>query len=108
MRSLVILAAVCFSTSAYAQDAPPKVGNKSLAQVKPKEPMGCKLVGMPAQLTRHRRRKLALQSQRNVRRDRQSKPDIRSQGRGFFHRAGFALTQPHVRQIDVMVGQESL
>jgi hypothetical protein len=45
MRSLVILAAVCFSTSAYAQDAPPKVGNKPLAQVKPKEPMGCKLVG---------------------------------------------------------------
>jgi hypothetical protein len=46
MRSLVILAAVCFSTSAYAQDAPPKVGNKPLVQVKPKEPMGCKLVGM--------------------------------------------------------------
>src|SRR3977135_17732 len=45
MRALVILAAVCFSTSAYAQDAPPKVGNKPLAQVKPKEPMGCKLVG---------------------------------------------------------------
>ena len=45
MRSLVILAAVCFSTSAYAQDTPPKVGNKPLAQIKPKEPMGCKLVG---------------------------------------------------------------
>jgi hypothetical protein len=45
MRALVILAAVCFSTSAYAQDAPPKVGNKPLAQVRPKEPMGCKLVG---------------------------------------------------------------
>ena len=26
--------------------APPKVGNKPLVQVKPKEPMGCKLVGM--------------------------------------------------------------
>jgi hypothetical protein len=26
MRSLVILAAVCFSTSAYAEDTPPKVG----------------------------------------------------------------------------------
>jgi hypothetical protein len=46
MRSLVIFVAVCFWTSAYAQDAPPKVGNKPLAQVKPKEPMGCKLVGM--------------------------------------------------------------
>jgi hypothetical protein len=45
MRVLVILAAVCFSTSAYAQDARPKVGNKPLAQVKPKELMGCKLVG---------------------------------------------------------------
>jgi hypothetical protein len=45
MRSLVILFAVCFSTSAYAQDAPPKVGNRPLAQVKPKEPMGCKFVG---------------------------------------------------------------
>jgi hypothetical protein len=45
MRALVILAAVCFSTNAFAQDAPPKVGNKPLAQVKPKEPMGCKLVG---------------------------------------------------------------
>ena len=45
MRSLVILAAVCFSTSAYAQHTPPKVGNKPLAQIKPKEPMGCKLVG---------------------------------------------------------------
>jgi hypothetical protein len=45
MTSLVILAAVCFSTSAYAQDTPPKVGNKPLAQTKPKEPMGCKLVG---------------------------------------------------------------
>jgi len=45
MRALVIFAAVCFSTSAYGQAAPPKVGNKPLVQVKPKEPMGCKLVG---------------------------------------------------------------
>jgi hypothetical protein len=44
MRALVILAAVCFSTSAYAQGSP-KVGSKPLVQVKPKEPMGCKLVG---------------------------------------------------------------
>ena len=44
MRALVIFA-VCFSTSAYAQAAPPKVGGKPLVQVKPKEPMGCKLVG---------------------------------------------------------------
>ena len=41
MKALVILATVCFSTAAYAQDAPPKVGSK----VKPKEAMGCKLVG---------------------------------------------------------------
>jgi hypothetical protein len=45
MRSLLILAAICFSTTAFAQSAPPKVGNKSPVQVKPKEPMGCKLVG---------------------------------------------------------------
>ena len=45
MRSLLILVAICFSATAFAQSAPPKVGNKSLAQVKPKEPMGCKLVG---------------------------------------------------------------
>ena len=45
MRSLLILVAICFSATAFAQSAPPKVGHKSLAQVKPKEPMGCKLVG---------------------------------------------------------------
>jgi hypothetical protein len=45
MRSLIILAAICFSANAFAQDATPKVGSKPLAQLKPKEPMGCKLVG---------------------------------------------------------------
>ena len=45
IRSLLILVAVCFSTTAFAQSAPPKVGNKPLVQVKPKEPTGCKLVG---------------------------------------------------------------
>jgi hypothetical protein len=45
MRSLIILVAICFLATAFAQSAPPKVGNKSLVQVKPKEPMGCKLVG---------------------------------------------------------------
>jgi hypothetical protein len=45
MRLLLIFAAICFSATAFAQSAPPKVGNKSLVQVKPKEPMGCKLVG---------------------------------------------------------------
>ena len=44
MRALVILAAGCFSMSAHAQDAP-KIGSKPLMQVKPKEPMSCKLVG---------------------------------------------------------------
>jgi hypothetical protein len=44
-RAYTIFAAVCFSTSAYAQNAAPKVGNKPLVQVKPKEPIGCKLVG---------------------------------------------------------------
>jgi hypothetical protein len=45
MRALLILVAVILSTSAYAQNASPKVGNKPLVQVKPKEPIGCKLVG---------------------------------------------------------------
>jgi hypothetical protein len=45
MKALLILIAICFSANAFAQDAPPKVGKKPLAQVKPKEPMGCKLVG---------------------------------------------------------------
>jgi hypothetical protein len=45
MRSLLILVAICFSATAFAQSAPPKIGNKRLVQVKPKEPMGCKLVG---------------------------------------------------------------
>jgi hypothetical protein len=45
IRALVIFTAICCSTSAYTQDAPSKVGNKPLAQVKPKEPPGCKLIG---------------------------------------------------------------
>jgi hypothetical protein len=48
VRALVILTAIFSSTGAFAQDAPdtpPKIGNKPLVQVKPKEPMGCKLVG---------------------------------------------------------------
>jgi len=40
-----MLAAISFSATAFAQSAPPKVGNKPLVQVKPKEPTGCKLVG---------------------------------------------------------------
>ena len=43
--SLLILVAICFSATAFAQSSPPKIGNKPLVQVKPKEPMGCKLVG---------------------------------------------------------------
>jgi hypothetical protein len=45
MRFLIILAGICFSANAFALDATPKVSSKPLAQVKPKEPMGCKLVG---------------------------------------------------------------
>ena len=46
MRALVILAAVCFSATAFAQSPSPKSGKTPpLAQTKPKEPMGCKLVG---------------------------------------------------------------
>ena len=45
VRVLVMLAAISFSATAFAQSAPPKIGNKPLVQVKPKEPTGCKLVG---------------------------------------------------------------
>jgi hypothetical protein len=45
MKPLLILVALCLSANALAQDASPKVGNKPLTQVKPREPMGCKLVG---------------------------------------------------------------
>jgi hypothetical protein len=33
------------ATTAFAQALPPKVGGKLLVQVKPKAPIGCKLVG---------------------------------------------------------------
>ena len=45
MKLLFIVVAICFSATAFAQNAPPKVGSKALAQVKPKAPMGCKFVG---------------------------------------------------------------
>jgi len=44
-RILIVLTALCFSVAALAQAASPKVGNKPLVQVKPKEPIGCKFVG---------------------------------------------------------------
>jgi hypothetical protein len=45
-KVLLILAAISLSTTAFAQSAPPPmVGNKPLMQVKPRAPMGCKLVG---------------------------------------------------------------
>ena len=44
MRSLLILLAICISGTAFAQNAPPKVGSKALVQAKPRAPMGCKLV----------------------------------------------------------------
>jgi hypothetical protein len=44
MRALFVVITICFPATAFAQSAPPKVGNKPLVQVKPKEPMGCKLV----------------------------------------------------------------
>ena len=42
MRALLVLAVICFSANAFAQGAAPKAATKP---VKPKEPMGCKLVG---------------------------------------------------------------
>jgi hypothetical protein len=45
MRSLLILVAICFSGTVFAQSGPAKVGSKPLVQLKPKAPIGCKLVG---------------------------------------------------------------
>jgi hypothetical protein len=46
MKALVGFAVILFATNAFAQgDAPPKVGNRPLVQVKQQAPMGCKLVG---------------------------------------------------------------
>jgi hypothetical protein len=47
MRALVILAAACFSATAFAQSPSPKSAKKPppLAQATPKAPIGCKLVG---------------------------------------------------------------
>jgi hypothetical protein len=45
MKSLLVLVAICFAASVFAQDVAPKVGDKLLVQVKPRAPIGCKLVG---------------------------------------------------------------
>jgi hypothetical protein len=45
MRALLVLAAISFSATAFAQTAPPQVGGKPLVAVKPSTPIGCKLVG---------------------------------------------------------------
>jgi hypothetical protein len=44
MKILCLIAAIIFSSTALAQEAP-KVGNKPMVQVKPKGPLGCKMVG---------------------------------------------------------------
>ena len=46
MRALFILVAICFCGTAFAQNAPSKVGSKALVQVKRKAPMSsCRFVG---------------------------------------------------------------
>jgi hypothetical protein len=42
---LIGLITMALATTALAQGTPPKVGGKPNVQVKPKAPMGCKLVG---------------------------------------------------------------
>jgi hypothetical protein len=42
MRVLLILAAISFSAAAFAQSAPPRIGDKPLVQVKPKGPTDAK------------------------------------------------------------------
>jgi hypothetical protein len=45
MKILAVLIAICFSAGAFAQNAPPKIAGKPAHQAKPREPIGCKLVG---------------------------------------------------------------
>ena len=45
MRVLLILVAICFSTTAFAQRSAPKAGHKLPVQAKQQALMGCKLVG---------------------------------------------------------------
>ena len=44
-RSLVILVAICFSTTAFAQARRPRPATNRAVRAKPKEPTACKLVG---------------------------------------------------------------
>jgi hypothetical protein len=44
MKLLCLFAAIIFSSTSFAQDAP-KAASKPLVQVKPKGPVGCKMVG---------------------------------------------------------------
>jgi hypothetical protein len=44
MKFLCLFAAIIFSSTAFAEDAP-KAASKPLVRVKPKGPVGCKLVG---------------------------------------------------------------
>ena len=44
-RSLIILVAICFSTTAIAQGTPKASHKPPPVRVKPKEPTACKLVG---------------------------------------------------------------
>ena len=45
VKALLTLVAICLPANAFAQDGPPKVGERPLTRVKPQEPLGCKLVG---------------------------------------------------------------
>ncbi len=45
MKALIGLITLLFTTSAFAQTAPPKAAKRPPVQVRPQAPMGCKLVG---------------------------------------------------------------
>jgi hypothetical protein len=45
MKPFFLIFVAFFSVSAFAQGATPMIGTKPLVQVKPKGPVGCKLVG---------------------------------------------------------------
>ena len=45
MKAFLLVFAIVLSTNAFAQDASPKIGNKSAVQAKSKGSVGCTLVG---------------------------------------------------------------
>jgi len=81
MKIFWVLAAVVFSSTAFAQDVP-KIGSKSLVQAKPKGPIGCKMLGTVKGNEAMGRRLHGLRNQQRAARDRPPTVAARSDHRG--------------------------